>query len=148
MLIEAHAAQYRTGQPVTARSEERELAEQRQEQKADGRNRRRSALERQRRRGDRGIERTDDGDRDQKTAQELGGEPGIFQRLTADLGIRPEVPAYVGRKPEAIDAEREHKKRSALDAQPPIGPFLAEEIDRTRRRRHRGIGRRHDIRNE
>ena len=132
MLIEAHAAQYRTGQPVTARPVERNWLSSTRSKKPRGRNRRRRCRERQRRRDNSGVERTNDGDRDLKTAQELGGEPGIFRCDRADLGIRPEVPAYVGGEPEAIDAEREHEKRGALDAQPPIGCLLAEESDRAR----------------
>ena len=145
VLIEPHPAEHRAGQPVAARPIQRELAEQHQQQKADRRNRGCRGLKRQRRGGDRAVERTDDGDGDQKTAEELGGKPGIFQRLAADLGIAPQITPHVGREPEAINAEREREQRGALGAQPPIGRFLAEKIDRARGLRHQGIGRRHDI---
>lgn len=145
ILLETHAAEHRARQPVAARPVQRELAEQHQQQQRDGGDRERGGIERQRRKSDRAIERTDDGDGDQETVQQLGGKPGIFQRLAADLGIGPQITAHVGGEPEAIDAEREHEECRALDAQPPIGRFPAEEIDRARRRGHQGISRRHDI---
>ena len=145
MLIEPHAAEHRARQPVTARPVQCKLTEQHQEQNADGRNRGFGGVKRQRGGGDRGVERPDNGNREQEPAKELGGKPGIFQRLAVDLGIRPQITAHVGREPETIDAEREHKQRSALEAQPPIGRFLAEKLHRARRRRHHSISRRHDI---
>jgi hypothetical protein len=59
------------------------------------------------------IDRNEDSERKQEADQELLAASGIFRPIAVDCGVRPHMPADVGGKPEAVEADGDKLQRGA-----------------------------------
>ena len=64
------------------------------------------------------IDRHQDRQGEQEADQQFPSRPGIFQRVTAGRGVRPQMAANVGGKPEPIEAEGDQLQPGAARHQP------------------------------
>ena len=144
--MEAHAAIDRPRQSIAPRPIDRVMAEQYQQQRREQAQQLADRPGAERQQEESGIERSQDGDRDQEAEQELARGSAILEALVGELRVGPQKATDIGREPEPVDAEREHQQDGAMGQQPPKGAAVAAETDDPARRRNtaglrRGYGR-------
>src|SRR6266702_5925 len=101
--MKANSAKDAPGQPVAARTIDREVTEDGGKHEADQAGQLSELLHAQSQQEQERVEWNENGDCNQESDQQLTCSPGIFERLSEHLSVGPEKLARVGGQPETVD---------------------------------------------
>ena len=88
-----------------------------------------------------GVQRNKDGDRNQKTKQQLARRTGILESFISNLRVGPQIPPDIGRQPEAVDSKCEHQQYGAAGKKNPKRFAMTGEPRHGRGHRRAGLRR-------
>src|SRR5206468_6772329 len=128
-LMEANSAKDGPGQPVAARTIDREVTEEGGQHEADQAGQFPELLHAQSEQEYERVEWNENGDCDQEPDQQLTRSTGILERLSEHLSVGPEKLARVGGQPEPVDAESDRQEHGSPNPDPPIIPIKPQKLN-------------------
>src|SRR5262245_10650085 len=130
-LMEADAAKDSPGQPVAARTKDREVTEEGGQHEADQAGQFPELLYAQSEQEYEGVEWNENSDCDQEPDQQLTCSSSVFEGLSEHLSVGPEILTRIGGQPEAVDAESDRQEHGSSNPDPPVFPVKSQELNGT-----------------